>query len=218
MVAATPVPTARSNDTRKLIIESAKGLLRRFGEDKLTVVDIARSLGMSHANVYRFFKTKSEILDAIIEEWLAKVEAFVDHVAQRPGSAAERLQAVILELHRKRRRKLLADAEVYETFRRLFDLRPDAAARHREKLLKVFQRLIVEGIHTGEFRRVDASEAAAVLKDATTPFLHPLLIQASLHEDTETRARNVVRYIVAGFSTVEPHAPSRATRRRISRR
>jgi hypothetical protein len=29
--------------------------------DKRFVVDIAHSLGMSHANVYRFFKTKTEI-------------------------------------------------------------------------------------------------------------------------------------------------------------
>jgi len=107
--------------------------LRRYGNDKLTVVDIARSLNMSHANVYRFFKTKSDILDAIIDEWLTKIEQFVEEIAQRPIPAAARIEAVVLELHRKRKQKLQEDAEVFETYRHIVEIRPDAAARRREK-------------------------------------------------------------------------------------
>src|SRR5579872_978353 len=187
-------------ETRKLILESAKTLLRRFGEDKMTVMDIARSLKMSHANVYRFFKTKSDILDAIIDEWQSKMEAFVASIVRRPGPAAERIEAVVVELHRKRRRKLLEDAEVYETFRRVFELRPDAAARRREKILDAFRQLVRSGIETGEFLPVNPDEAAVVLKDATALFLHPLMIPTALNEETETRAVNVVRYVVAGFT------------------
>jgi len=191
-------------ETRKLILESAKTLLRRFGEDKMTVMDIARSLKMSHANVYRFFKTKSDILDAIIDEWQSKMEAFVASIVRRPGPAAERIEAVVVELHRKRRRKLLEDAEVYETFRRVFELRPDATARRREKILDAFRQLVRSGIETGEFLPVDPDEAAVVLKDATALFLHPLMIPTALNEETETRAVNVVRYVVAGFTANRP--------------
>jgi len=174
--------------------------LRRYGNDKLAVVDIARSLGMSHANVYRFFKTKSEILDAIIDEWLTKLERFVEGIAQRPASAAARIEAVVLELHRKRKQKLREDAEVFETFRRVVEVRPDAAARRREKILRVFRRLIEEGIESGEFVGVDSLKAATALKDATSLFLHPFLIPTTLHEETDARARDVVRFILAGFS------------------
>src|SRR5258708_5646242 len=77
------VQTPRQLQTRQLIIETARAHLRRFGENKVTVVDIARSLGMSHANVYRFFPSKSGILDAVIDEWLAKMEALMESIAQR---------------------------------------------------------------------------------------------------------------------------------------
>jgi AcrR family transcriptional regulator len=192
---------ARSaSETRGLILQAAETLLRRYGNDKLTVVDIARSLGMSHANVYRFFKTKSEILDAIIDEWLTKIECFVEEIAQRPASAAARIEAVVLELHRKRKQKLREDAEVFEAFRHIVEVRPDAAARRREKILRVFRRLIEEGIESGEFVRVDSLKAANALKDATSLFLHPFLIPTTLHEETDARARDVVRFILAGFS------------------
>src|SRR5580765_2359811 len=166
----------------------------------MTVVDIARAMGMSHANVYRFFKTKAEILDAIVDDWLSKVETFVEAIAQRPAAASARIEAVVLELHRKRRQKLLEDAELYETYRRVVELRPDVIAKRREKILNVFEGLLEDGVETGEFQPIDCEETATVLKDATSLFLHPLMIPTALNEDAEARARNVVRAILAGFA------------------
>lgn len=198
-----------STDTRTRIIENAKTLLRRHGPDKLTVVDIGRSLGMSHANVYRFFKSKTEILDAIIEEWMLKLETFVEEIAARRGPAAARIEAVVLELHRKRKQKLLEDPQVFETYRRLMELRPDFAPRRREKILRVFQRLIEEGVRSGEFSKMNSASAATVLKDATSLFLHPLMIPTTIDEDTEARARDVARYVLAGIEKGKLRRPLR---------
>jgi len=198
---ATPEPARLYDETRKLIIETARDQLRRFGQDKLTVVDIARSLGMSHANIYRFFNSKAEILDAIIDDWLARVESFVESVASRPGSAAERLEAVVMEIHRKRRAKYREDAQVYGSFRRLIESRPDAVAKREEKLFNVFKKIIAMGVETGELAGVNPEAAAMVLEDATAIFLHPMIMPATLNERTEERARNVVRTIVNGLAS-----------------
>jgi AcrR family transcriptional regulator len=204
------VPGKAATRTRELILDTARKLLRRFGQDKLTVVDIARELGMSHANVYRYFTTKSAILDAIIDEWLSRLETFVDAIVQRPDSAAQRIEAVVVELHRKRKKKLLEDAQVFETYRRVVEIRPDMAARRRQQLIRVFRSLLEEGIRTGEFAPMDASAAAVSLKDATALFLHPLMIPTNLHEETEERARSVVRCMLAGFASAKrPKAPRR---------
>jgi AcrR family transcriptional regulator len=191
---------APSEATRVRILETALRLLRRHGKDKLTVVDIAKSLGMSHANVYRFFRNKTDILDTVVNEWLAKVESFVQSTARKPGTAAERIEAVVLNLHLKRRRKFVRDPEVYEAFRHLFELRPDAAQRHRQAIFDVFRQLLVEGIEAGEFRPVDVDEAAAVLKDATALFLHPILIPTLSQEPTGPRARAVVAYFLSSIA------------------
>ena len=178
----------------------------------MTVVEIARAMGMSHANVYRFFKSKTEIVDALVDEWLAKVEAFITPIAQRKVSAAQRIETIVLEIHRKRREKLRTDTEVYESFRRLIASRPDAAAKRERKIFEVFRRLIAEGVKTGEFAPLDCDEAARALEDATAVFLHALMIPAILNEMTEVRAKHVVRYILAGFSS--PARKVRAQTRR----
>src|ERR1700728_1433219 len=139
------------DDTRFAILEMAKAHLRRFGEDKMTIVDIARGLGMSHANIYRYFKNKAEILDAIIEEWLDKTENLIHEVALRPGSAAERLETLVLELYRRKRQKLLEDAEVYESFRRVIQRRPKVVASYRKLRLETIVKIIQEGVDSGEF-------------------------------------------------------------------
>jgi AcrR family transcriptional regulator len=196
-------------DTRARILEAAKGLLRRYGPNKLTVVDIARELGMSHANVYRFYKTKSKILDAISDEWLTQLESFVEEIARRRTSAAARIEAVVLELHRKRKKKFLQDAEVFEAYRRIVEVRPEVAERRREKIQAVFQRLLEEGIESGDFRPMNCLKVATALKDATAMFLHPLLIPGTINQPTEARARNVVRFILAGCAKTKSKDQSR---------
>jgi len=191
-------------ETRQAIVETARMLLRRYGPDKLTVVDIARALRMSHANVYRFFKTKSEILDAITDEWLAKLEAFVEEIAGRRMSAAKRIEAIVVELHCKRKRKCVEDAEVFETFRLVVAARPDVAAERRAKITAVFKRLLEEGMAAGEFRKMDSAKVSTALKDASSLFLHPFMIPTTVHEPTEQRARNVVQYILSGFLAKGP--------------
>jgi AcrR family transcriptional regulator len=193
------VVNSNITESRARILEAAKACLRRHGSHKLTVTDVARSLGMSHANVYRFFKSKSDILDAIIDEWLTLLETFIEEIAARPLPAAKRIELVVVDLHRKRKQKLLEDAEVFETFKRVVELRPELMAQRRARITAMFRRLLEEGMETGEFRKLDAEAVAVALKDATALFLHPFLIPTTLAQNTEGRAQKVVQYILAGF-------------------
>jgi AcrR family transcriptional regulator len=193
------MPQAPANDTRRLILDTAREHLRRFGEGKMTVVDVARSLGMSHANVYRYFRSKTDLLDAIVDEWMATVEAVLEPIVRQRISAALRIENVVLVIYRRRQQKLQADAEVYETFRRIIALRPDAVARRVRKISDVFQQLVAEGVASGEFGPIDPVAGAAALDDATAVFLHPLMTSTLMSETTEARVKNVVSFILIGF-------------------
>ena len=57
------------------ILAAAETVLRRHGVEKTNVVDIARALGISHANIYRHFPSKKALLDAVAARWLERVTA-----------------------------------------------------------------------------------------------------------------------------------------------
>lgn len=57
---------------KKRILRAA-ALLRRHGSAKTSVVDVARTLQMSHANVHRRFASKAALHDAVAERWLHRV-------------------------------------------------------------------------------------------------------------------------------------------------
>ena len=59
-----PVRTGTDSDeARARILEVAEEHFRRIGYHKTSVADIASELGMSPANVYRFFPSRDAIID-----------------------------------------------------------------------------------------------------------------------------------------------------------
>lgn len=73
--------------TRALILDVADRHFKRYGYTKTTIVDIASDCAMSHANVYRFFRNKADLADAVAALWLEKIVAAGSAVVARAGSA-----------------------------------------------------------------------------------------------------------------------------------
>src|SRR5712664_1738262 len=88
----------KPDDTRARIMETAEALFRRLGFAKTAVADIAAELGMSPANVYRFFSSKNAIVEAICRRCLAEVENRAWAVARSKLPAAQRMERLILEI------------------------------------------------------------------------------------------------------------------------
>ena len=99
------------------ILDAAEDLLRRFGPDKTTVVDVARALGVSHASLYRHFAGKAALRDAVARRWLARLTAPLDALAAaEPGRhAPERLRGWLTALCAAKRAKVLDDPLLFAT-------------------------------------------------------------------------------------------------------
>ena len=81
----------RPAETRERILAAAEDAAAAAWPAKTTVADVARALGMSHANVYRHFASKAELRDVVAERWLHAVTDPLDghrrRRRSRPGSA-----------------------------------------------------------------------------------------------------------------------------------
>jgi AcrR family transcriptional regulator len=65
--------------TRDRIVEAADQLFYQQGFEPTSFADIAGKVGISRGNFYYHFKTKDEILDAVINLRLSNTEQMLDH-------------------------------------------------------------------------------------------------------------------------------------------
>lgn len=68
--------------TAERILEATEEVLRRHGPAKATVVDVARALGVSHGSVYRHFRTKAALREAVTKRWLDRTSQTLEQIAR----------------------------------------------------------------------------------------------------------------------------------------
>src|SRR5438046_10306785 len=111
-----PQVKLRPYDTRARIMETADALFRRMGFAKTAVADIASELGMSAANVYRFFPSKNAIVEAICRRLLGELDEKAWAIARSRGPASARLERLVLEILAYHKENLLTDKRVNDIF------------------------------------------------------------------------------------------------------
>lgn len=191
--------TAYARKTRALILAAAEKRFKHYGFAKTTIVDIAGDCAMSHANVYRFFRNKTEIVDAIATGWLAKSERVCADVAARPLPARQRLVDFVIELHRWKRREQVRGSRTHELKTLAsYNGRPFVSA-HLGVLAGILVEIIEDGNRRGEFKVGDPQTLARTIQNATMKFCDPRLVEQYHDEPLEDQARDVMRVIIAGL-------------------
>lgn len=163
-----------------LILDTATGLVRRFGEAKTNMVDIARALGVSHAALYRFYSSKASVMDAITEVAMEDEAQLAAAHLEAEGSAAARLLAMLLDLQARKRERFTTDREIHELYRRIMTERPDVIMAYAARMTALVERLVQQAIDRGEWRIDDAAVAAGVIRDAVTVYIHPMFVAQSI--------------------------------------
>jgi AcrR family transcriptional regulator len=85
----------QQTSTREEIVEAADGLFYRQGFDHTSFADIAEVVRISRGNFYYHFKTKDEILDAVIARRLAQTEAMLARWEAEGETPQERIGSFI---------------------------------------------------------------------------------------------------------------------------
>ena len=183
------------------ILDAAEGVLRRHGVEKTNVVDIARSLGMSHGNIYRHFPSKQALLDAVAVRWLHKVSDPLEAIANdRARPAAERLSAWFDTLREAKRHKVRDDPELFHVYHNTVMAMREVVDEHIATLAGQVERIIADGMAAGEFARGGAEPAvlARVFQQATMAFHHPALVMQD-PTPTDADAHAVLGLLLAGL-------------------
>ncbi|HXW29618.1 MAG TPA: TetR/AcrR family transcriptional regulator [Xanthobacteraceae bacterium] len=198
----TPQPRPKSDDTRARIIEAADSLFRRLGFAKTAVADIAAELGMSPANVYRFFSSKNAIVEAICQRYLGEIEAGAWAVVHANASAAARIERLFLEILAYHSKNFLSEKRVHDIVLVAIEHSWTAISAHKDVIRTIIERMLRDGVKTGEFEAVDPPETADLILRSMVCFTHPVLIGQCMEEgeDLGAAARASVRFLLRAIT------------------
>jgi AcrR family transcriptional regulator len=194
-----PVRTGTDPDeVRARILEAAEEQFRRVGYHRTSVADIAAELGMSPANIYRFFPSRDAINESIcgrVVNVLADI-AFV--IARTNAPAMEKLDQLLTAVHHHNKTMLVKARPMHELIVAATQENWPIIKAHIERMVTILEAIIREGVEAGEFDVEDAAEAARAVRSAFMPFFHPILIEHCVQhgEDIEAGLRDQIRFIL----------------------
>lgn len=199
-----PIGTRTDPDeVRARILEVAEQYFRRIGYHKTSMADIASELGMSRANIYRFFPTRDAINESICKRVVNEVADIASAIAHTNATASEKLDRLLIAIHQHNKTKLIKERRMHDMIAAALQENRAIIKAHIEWMVTIFEAIIREGIEAGELKVGDPAEAARAVKTAFMPFFHPILIEHCVQhgEDTEAALREQIRFILKALGT-----------------
>jgi AcrR family transcriptional regulator len=201
---AEKAPASQANvDPRGVaerILDEAERLFRHYGYTKTTVADIARDLGMSPANIYRFFPSKAGIHEALAERMLAEREVETLKVARLPVSASDRLRAFVVGTHKATVATMLDEAKVHEMVSVALEEQWSVIERHLDRMNGILAIIIKDGMASGEFVARDADEAARCFAAAVISVCHPQVVAQCLAKPNRATPEQLAEFAVRSLT------------------
>jgi AcrR family transcriptional regulator len=202
----TAQPLSQSPDTRELIVESAYACFRRHGLQKTTIVDIARTAGVSRSTVYEYFSDKAAIIEACAEH---ASERFYREMSQAMGqgsSLEDKLSRAAVFVTQARR--AISSEKYFDEDAISLLLTKDAAVLLRE-CVEFFAPYLSAAKLTGEVRKDLDVEAAGEWFARILFSLFSTPSSTLDMDDPEVAAEFVRAHVVRGFAGDRPR-PRRA--------
>ncbi|MFF7130967.1 AcrR family transcriptional regulator [Streptomyces sp. SAI-126] len=185
--------------TAERILEATEEVLRRHGPAKATVVDVARALGVSHGSVYRHFRTKAALREAVTKRWLDRATGMLAAIAEADRDPQTRLRDWLAALFEAKRRKAGDDPELFATYTVLTGENVEAVIEHITELTGQLTRIVQDGADAGTFTVTDPATTARALFQATGRFHDPCYAREWEQPGVEEEFTAVVDLLTRGL-------------------
>lgn len=147
------------------LVEATLGLIQQTGDIEPRVSQIVKAAGVSNQAFYKHFRSKHELLVAVLDEGVRLLAGYLNHRMQLAGTPSERVrewirgvceQALDPQAAEATRPFVLARARLAESF-------PEEVARSEAQLTSLVQQALVEAVASGELPGADPERDGAAL-------------------------------------------------------
>jgi AcrR family transcriptional regulator len=152
----------RTEERRKQIMDAALACFARKGYHNTTMDDIVAESGLSKGTLYWYFKSKDDLFFSLVKSFFLDMRQDFENILEQPTTSSGKLRAIA--------QGFVQFFQETESFFNVFfefwmqsalneelnQLSSNILVQYREVLAGI----IAEGIRTGEFKAVDASQLA----------------------------------------------------------
>ncbi|MBB5634578.1 AcrR family transcriptional regulator [Pedobacter cryoconitis] len=156
MSASEPI---KDDAIQKQILQAAKQLFQAHGLQKVTMDDVAKAIGKGRSSLYYYYKSKDEILDAVMDDEIRENLNAVALAIDRASSAEQKLNAFYLTRLAllEKRRALYSALDVGMDANEMSNFNKAKHAIHKrvvEKESALLNQILTNGMKTGELRKI----------------------------------------------------------------
>ena len=187
-------------EIREQILEAAENRFRTYGFGKTTMAEIAGDIGMSTANLYRYYENKLAIGSAMAGKCFCERKELLTEIIGRTGiSESERLEIFVMEMLITMHAQFSNEPKVAELVEVIITKRPDMIHEKIESDKKMIAEILQKGNESGEFEVNDVNEMSGYVLAATAQFVTPFFMSIFPLDELERLAKGVVKLILNGL-------------------
>lgn len=168
--------------TKEKILDTTEQVLQRFGPRKTTVVDVARELNVSHGTVYRHYKSKAALHEALTKRWLERVTEPLLAIRGSDDSPLVKLRQWFETLAKIKQQRAKDEPEMFDSYSIIAQGLPkEVLMSHLDLMIAQVADILSEGVDVGCFNIEDCNATARAMFFGTVRYHHPMHI----HEWTD---------------------------------
>lgn len=181
---------------KEIILNATEEVIRRFGPDKANISDVAKSLKVSHAAIYRYYNGKAALWNAVTERWLTCLHASSNDILKEDSPADIKLCHLLEDFAEAKRRSAINDPEMFANYIKLAQTSMEVIEKGKEDGINRIEKIIVQGITEGIFFTEFPHQAARSVYLATSVFIHPNSFE---DPDRKQNIESVVNLLIMGL-------------------
>lgn len=181
---------------KEIILNTTEEIIRRYGPEKANISDVAKSLNVSHAALYRYFSGKTDLWNAVTERWLSKLHAPSYDILKEDSPANIKLFDLLEELAEAKRHSAINDPEMYAHYLKLAQVSMSVIEKSKADGINKIKEIIEQGVKEGIFFEESPHQAATALYLGTSVFIYP----SSFEDPNRTKnIESVINLLIRGL-------------------
>jgi AcrR family transcriptional regulator len=184
--------TMLRNFMETTIAQAAKAVFAEWGYQRATLEEIAQRAGMSKATIYIYYKNKDNLFLQVVEELVNATTAATAQAAEEPTEPLKKLYSIVrnkMEFYEQERDFF----RIYLSEKNGLEVAPKDPHKRalREMYLqevRVFDKILQQGMETGALRSMDSRRLAFFLREMISSVLVQRIqgkAKTSVDEDVE---------------------------------